>query len=276
MNYMDRLLAASGEHGKHPLVLFSGGMDSTMLMQTLLPYTHVYAFYIDANQAPDKRTKELEARQRLFDLFREHYEFRVQDDKTFDLNETYVKTQNYAMVQPISWLTAALINFEPGRHSGVAIGYLLGDQAPAFRKDMEDFWRSGWALLRGHQEPAPPLWFPLLDNGYTKYDVVKKLKREFILNTWVCENPLTRFGEIVPCNDCKPCRLLKHTLDDYRDFNFGIEHAYRAEESSSAGQLEMDFEDDDSLPRRKNKSIRQSMRMDEIGKEYRKDLKDAA
>lgn len=245
MNYMDRLLAASGEHGKRPLVLFSGGMDSTMLMERLLAYTHVYTFYVEANQAPHKVTKEKEARQALFELFRERFEYSVQGDQTFELNETYVKTANYAMVQPISWLTAGLIHFDPKRHSGLAVGYLLGDQAPAFRKDMDDFWRAGWALLRGHAEPAPPLWFPLLDMGYTKADVIKHLDRKLIHQTWVCENPLQRGERIVVCEDCKPCRLLKHTLDDYRDSNFGIEHPYRGETPNHIGQLEMDFADED-------------------------------
>jgi hypothetical protein len=243
-NYIERMIAASGPNGQHPLVLFSGGMDSTMLLQELLQSMHVYTFYVEANQHPHKVTREREARDNLRRMFYDRYDYGIQDDFEFELNEVFVQTNNYAMVQPISWLTAALIKFDPSRHSGVAIGYLLGDQAPAFRREMEDFWRSGWALLRGMQEPAPPLWFPLLDHGYTKYEVLKRLSHDLMSNTWVCENPHKYDNQIVECKHCKPCQLLRATLDDWRDHHTE-EHPYRTLLSVHAGQLKFDFVEED-------------------------------
>src|SRR6185312_576376 len=103
------------------------------------------------------------------------------------------------------------------------IGYLLGDQAPAYREQLEGFWRNGWMLLRGRMSPPPPLLFPLLDQHVSKASVVRDIDKCLIMSTWVCEIPNT-VGEfalkrIVPCKRCQPCRLLRNTIENWEEDN---------------------------------------------------------
>lgn len=208
---------------KVPLVLFSGGMDSTYLLQFYLDWTNVETMYVQANTHPDKVTKELEARQKLMKLFEKYYKYRVLDDHQVNLTDVWHSCVEDHNTQPISWLTAALLKYNSKRHSAVAIGYLLGDQAPAYREQLEGFWRNGWMLLRGRMSPPPPLLFPLLDQHVSKASVVRDIDKCLIMSTWVCEIPNT-VGEfalkrIVPCKRCQPCRLLRNTIENWEEDN---------------------------------------------------------
>jgi hypothetical protein len=266
MHVYDQIKAASVD-GKRPLVLFSGGWDSTLLLHHLLEFTNVDTFFVRANAHPYKRRKEKEARWKIKDWLNrdrladsdrpDDQRFYVDEDYAFTLDEVWAQTRNYAMVQPISWLSAALIKFDPARHSGVAIGYLLGDQAPAFREHLEGYWKHGWALLRGMFEPAPPLWFPLLDRGITKEVVVRDLPMPLAKLAWACETPKSLKGttryefddddnealdRIIPCGKCKPCRLLAHTIADWEADHNGDDYwATRDAILKDTSQMELDF-----------------------------------
>jgi 7-cyano-7-deazaguanine synthase in queuosine biosynthesis len=218
---------------KRPLVLFSGGIDSTYLVQWYLENGNsVDTLYVHASQHQDKVIKEMHARVQLFKKFTEiyapadAYDRRTDVIKDFEhnLDEQFVKTVDYAMVQPISWLMAALIRFDHRIHSELAIGYLLGDQAPAFYSEIVYAWNNLWVVLHGRTKAIPPIRFPLLDGGLTKYDVMKRIDKRLAAWTWVCEMPRTRDGgesdnlpvheAIYACNSCKPCRLMNHTIAD--------------------------------------------------------------
>jgi hypothetical protein len=221
------------QNNKRPLVLFSGGMDSTSLISWFLHFTNVDVFYVQANVHPWKQQKEKEARELIKARFAEQRKtsdiHRIVDDFELEMNGLYAQTHNYSLVQPISWLTAALIKFNPTVHSGVAVGYLLGDQAPAFRKELEDFWRAGWVLLRGRGMEPPPVWFPLLDFGNTKKNIVEMLDLDLRKLCWVCETPKLKPShrkypddkvpnkQIIACGTCMPCTTLKNQIDNGRE-----------------------------------------------------------
>ncbi|BDD79742.1 hypothetical protein [Burkholderia phage FLC9] len=207
------------EDKKVPLILFSGGMDSTFLVQWFLQYGDVETVFVKADPHPFKRKKEADARRKLFGLFEKYYKHRVLHDHEYDLDRTFSQHQRLNGVQQISWLVAALAIYEPSRHHSVNIGYVLGDQAPAFRKQYEDFWSAGWTMTRGVLDPVPPLLFPILNHQLTKYDVLDRIDKRLVSSTWVCEMPKYE-GEyahkkLVACKHCKPCRLLKHTIEDW-------------------------------------------------------------
>jgi hypothetical protein len=196
-------------------------MDSTYLVQWLLGYGDVETLFVEADPHPLKREKESEARKRLFRLFEKHYKHKVLCDHQHSLVGVYSKHQGLGGIQQISWLTAALAVYDPERHEGVYIGYVLGDQAPAFRAWYEQFWSAGWTITRGVLSPVPRLLFPILNHQLTKYDVVDRIDKRLVTSTWVCEIPY-RHGEgahkqIKACGRCNPCRLLKHTVSDWED-----------------------------------------------------------
>jgi hypothetical protein len=218
---------------KRPLVLFSGGIDSTYLVQRYLENgKSVDTLYVHASQSSDKVIKEMHARMQLFKKFTEIYapahacgrRTDVIKDFEHNLDEQFIKTVDFAMVQPISWIMAALIRFDHRIHSELAIGYLLGDQAPTFYSEMVYAWNNLWVVLHGRTKAIPPILFPLLDGGWTKYDVMKRINKELAALTWVCETPKTRMDAesdnlpvhdtIYACNRCKPCRLMNHTIAD--------------------------------------------------------------
>lgn len=206
-----------------PLVLFSGGMDSTYLVQWLLEYSDVETLYVEADPHPYKKIKEQEARRKLFALFEKYYKHKVVQDHRHSLSGTYSTHQRLYGIQQISWLTAALAVYDADRHSVLNIGYVLGDQAPAFRQYYEAFWAAGWTMTRGVLSPVPPLVFPILNHQLTKYDVVDRIDKRLVTSTWVCETP-HQVGEgahkrIKACKTCRPCRLLKHTVQDWEDSN---------------------------------------------------------
>jgi hypothetical protein len=206
---------------KVPLVLFSGGMDSTYMVQWLLAYGDVDTLFVEADPHPLKRAKETEARNRLFRLFEKHYPHRVLKDHQHSLVGAYSGHQRLDAIQQISWLTAALAVYDSERHEGVYIGYVLGDQAPAFRAWYETFWSSGWTITRGVLSPVPPLLFPILNHQLTKYDVIDRIDKRLVTSTWVCEMPREEgdgaHKRIKACGKCRPCRLLKHTVTDWED-----------------------------------------------------------
>lgn len=213
---------ANIEIEKRPLVLFSGGMDSTYLVQWFLQFGDVDTMYVQANVHPLKVEKETQARKKLFALFEKHYKYKVIQDHQVNLDNVYNRDAGFA-VQPISWLTAAVSLFDVDKHSGLAVGYLLGDQAPAYRENLDGFWGHAWRLLRGRSGNIPPLWFSLLDSHSTKRDVLNRIDKRLVTSTWVCEEP-THQGEhahkrIIACGRCKPCRLLKHTVADWEQDN---------------------------------------------------------
>lgn len=193
------------------------------MTQWFLGYGDVDTLYVFANGHPLKNKKEKEARAKLFALFEKHYKFRVQKDYELQLNNVYRTNMQVGAVQQISWLTAGLIMFDEERHHSLCIGYVLGDQAPAFRQQYEEFWKAGWIMTRGHLSPVPPLLFPILNHQQTKYDVIDRIDKRLVTSTWVCEIP-EEHGDgahkrIKACGKCRPCRLLKHTVDDWEEAN---------------------------------------------------------
>lgn len=224
---------------KHPLVLFSGGLDSTYLISQYLRVGAVDTLSVQANQSEMKQIREEIARKRVIEelgKMSRRYPFTVNREYMRDLNHQFTEVPDYDMVQPISWLTAALIVTDPKIHSEVAIAYLLGDQAPALRQYIDAFWHAGWKLLHWN-EPIVPLVFPLLDAGLTKRKILDRIDKQLVSHVWSCELPSIRPGEGVyfswadveeakkdprrlkACGKCLPCRLMKHTLADYKEDN---------------------------------------------------------
>lgn len=206
-----------------PLVLYSGGMDSTLMLYTELLNRPVDTLYVSCNGGPDREFVENRARQKAMDWFRDRenkHDLRgsVLKDHWIDLNETLVKVKDHKLIQPLAWLIAGLMAFDKSRHSEIQIGYIIGDTAPIKSDSLEAFWRNAYALMHWCKpENAPPVRFPLIESGYSKLDVLTQLPLELADKVWVCELPeKSDGGSYRYCKRCPSCRTQRNALNNYK------------------------------------------------------------
>lgn len=207
---------------KRPLLLFSGGLDSTWQM-----YLHgknkerVDYLYIDGGQSSRKIDCEAETRNDIVHWLTKH--FAANGDPNFDafyyincihrkpVQVKWGRVENHSWCQPISWLIGALSVADPVRHSCVEIGYVMGDEATQLIDDLTKAWNALWAVSR-HGD-APPLSFPL--RYTTKMAIMEQMPGELYAMTWVCELPEgSAKGGYVPCGRCRACETRK--VEEYR------------------------------------------------------------
>jgi hypothetical protein len=205
-----------------PLVLYSGGMDSTLMLYTELLKGSADTLYVENNGTSGRSFMERRAREKAMDWFLSDHgkdlKGRVLQDKVINLNETLVQVKGYKMVQPLAWLIAGLMAFDKNRHSELQIGYILGDAAPVKSAELEAFWRNAYALMHWCMpQNAPPVRFPLLEKGFDKGTVLSHLPLELADKIWVCELPQKKDdGSYHYCKVCTSCRTHLHALYDYK------------------------------------------------------------
>lgn len=213
---------------KIPLVLYSGGLDSTNLVYALLQEGDVDVFYVSGQQSPTKIAAEKAARQRAKRWFYEEHvngqlKGRIISDFSAEIGRTFVDAPDAALVQPITWLTAAFHVCDPKRHSALHVGYIAGDAALAEREHMVGFWQHGWRLLHWRRQKAPPLETMFSDRGWDKLEMLRILPEGLIPHIWVCEKPHVKMrrGEEHPkaCMRCKPCRTMRHAMADFEEYH---------------------------------------------------------
>lgn len=203
--------------GKIPLVLFSGGLDSTFLLYSLLDVVPVDILYVDGCQGVSKATAELKAREKIIRLLESRGDLRL--SCTFKVRNQIIANHGneviaeYRFAQVLPWIYGAISNYTR-EHSSVAISYVLGDDICGDLKDV----RTAWDLISNFTKQHPvPLAFPL--RRIRKTDIYKILPEKLLKLVWVCENPneIKRAGRgtvFKPCGKCVPCITQKVT--EYR------------------------------------------------------------
>lgn len=192
---------------KYPLLLFSGGMDSTYMLDLALVKSHVYTMYVDGGQGPDKVTQEKKARVDIFNSLlkcdnKVLGDFTLNDFSKLQMTDAAKFTK---FKQPIPWLLAALYKTDPIYISEVQIGYTL-DDAMFVLSEIKDLWNAAWKIT--HTEDLVPLKFPLIDLMYEKREVIRFSNQELISKTWVCELPASKGKIYKPCGKCPACARL--------------------------------------------------------------------
>jgi 7-cyano-7-deazaguanine synthase in queuosine biosynthesis len=202
---------------KRPLLLFSGGLDSTMMLNLALRETDVDVLSSDCGQHELKLQAEKLARQRIIrwmDVDRavgdDERRFTVRDRTNF-VGVNFAMAPGMVSSQAPAWLFAALHTFDPNRHSEVRIGYVLGDDALAYRHEMQEAWK--YLSLLSKRETVP-LVFPLI--SYRKSQFLKWLPADLLDLIWVCEIPYWQGTTIVQCGRCNPCQ--RHQMEMTRAF----------------------------------------------------------
>ncbi len=182
-----------------PLILFSGGLDSTTLLyDRLVRGDNVDVLYIDCGQGPNKIAAEKAAAINILDLF--------QDFKSRGLLEAEVETRHmdatfawsrghapstFSFAQVLPWLVTAMQYVDSYKHSKVEIAYCMGDQISSELYKLQAVWAQLWSCIS--DRPLVPLEFPFLRQS--KQYFLERLPSYLRDLTWVCEIPVDRHEE---------------------------------------------------------------------------------
>jgi 7-cyano-7-deazaguanine synthase in queuosine biosynthesis len=186
----------SNEKKKRPLLLFSGGLDSTCMLGQQLEYGDVDTLYVRGPQGRQKAAAELRARKHIFEWFAKNSEHQVRTDYVVDL-EKFGLPIGYRYGQALAWFTAAMNTCDSLEHSKVMIGYGQGDQIIPMLGHLSAAWD---ALAVVVKEKAVGLHFPVME--LSKLEMLKQMPTDLYELTWVCEYPDTS-GQ--PCLRCLTC-----------------------------------------------------------------------
>lgn len=264
------------ESKKVPLILFSGGLDSTYLLQEQLEKGDVEVLYVEGRQSPAKVKAELRARENIIRVLEDitgnkviaqHEiksipEYTVQGYGRRDPNDMDWKFQ-----QPYQWLLGALHAADGRRHSALMIAYVTGDQiSPDLTKIQE-----AWNVMMSFTKQTPvPLEYPVV--YHRKYQIVQRMYAKVYRHHWVCELPVVIYvdeeksksrhlrdlTQYKACGKCEAC--LTHLAT-----NFIFEKMYRPVEEVMRRRLKSEVEDDFRKKKlRKRQEAREIKELSEI------------
>ena len=202
-----------------PLVLFSGGADSTAVLQYRLENGACDILIADSSVGELKLIAEERARTSIIEYLNRQDCTVGRILKTYDLR-TSLKipvSRHWPLQQMPVWFMAALTTLDPDRHSMVDVGYVLGDDAQGSLDKLETLWNMAvdlflgpmWDSQKGRYVPLNiPLVFPFRYSD--KKSIYKRLGSDLFHLTWSCECPICpskdKQEQIEPCGDCKPCK----------------------------------------------------------------------
>ena len=207
---------------KHPLLVFSGGMDSSYMLWKQLEQGDVHTCYIKATQSQEKIEMELAAREKIIKFFEDKTGREVLSDTIVDLGNAFVASRTNAGIWKESWnnnvpdhtFSQALVwpfglqfAADGQRHSEVCLGYVMGDQFAMHLGDMEAAWRHTCNFAR--YEPIP-MRFPLMYK--TKDRILAEMPLEIIPDLWICELSKSVDDRMVACEKCPACETMAKTV----------------------------------------------------------------
>ena len=190
-----------------PLILWTGGADSTLLLFDKLKNGPVDTLYLNSAQGESKSFKELNAIEKIIDS--EEYQklpFKIRDRKVVEMQKgglPFGVSQDLALTQPLLWITGALLVCNRQRHSEVMMGYVMGDDVCGALSNMMNAWdQLEYVTKAGVSGESVRLVFPL--QWTSKETIYKELRRLNIEKlVWSCELPA---GDGTQCGECIPCK----------------------------------------------------------------------
>lgn len=181
--------------GKRPLLLLSGGLDSTYI---LFKYPTADTIRVEVKNSWEKVKREQEAVQRV----REYINHRNlgKDQGRHDVKEYTIEGRNFGFTQMPVWFIKLFEASHPDCHTSAMVGYCDGDQAAESIAWLVTAWDALWRAVRPGAEIVP-LYFPA--SKITKVQMLQEMPDELIKLTWSCEALYgTEAGE---CGQCFPC-----------------------------------------------------------------------
>lgn len=199
------------------LVMLSGGLDSTYLLWHVLQNTRgpVHAHHISLRTPNEPRWAEEDA------ATLKVVEWCRRELRPFDLTESRFDisfTRYVGRDSDLQLLVAAKVAPNLQGAVRVALGWQKDDLDNALFRERfnrgltQAVWQSLCESMDGEwgRGVHRALWFPLIDAGIGKTEMLERLPPELLAVTWSCRSPLkSDFGLSSPCGVCAPCRGLK-------------------------------------------------------------------
>jgi len=197
--------------------MFSGGLDSSFILSTLLTYTDVHLMYVKGIQGEHKTKKELSCRE---DIKAFMHDFRPDHGI---LSDSIIEIPYNTLTQASQWLIGAADRFngvDSNLHSKLIAGYVMGDSIGHILDNMKAFWKNLQTLQGVHE--TVPLSTPLIDAFIGKQFILghTHMPDELLKLIWVCETPKVGKKEawfedkdwytdhLTPCGKCDACKRL--------------------------------------------------------------------
>jgi 7-cyano-7-deazaguanine synthase in queuosine biosynthesis len=197
---------------KHPLILFTGGMDSSLLLKQKLKESHCDVFYLIDTTNPAKVAKEQAAQAAII---AEYSLGRFHVAKRFVAEAPIISSAHDEDRNLFGRLMVAVNQVvDPNRHSAVYCGGVRQDSFYHFRQTTANLWSE---LNRLTHWRNVHIEFPYIYKD--KEFVLTSLDEFTVKKVWVCDHPFTNGGQIKRCGYCSACKLLKETLTDYKRKN---------------------------------------------------------
>lgn len=239
---------------KIPLILFSGGLDSTYLLQQQLEITDVDVLYVDGHQSPHKAEVEKKHRQQILKYLQMNSKFQVKrqyevDIKMFTLGRY---REEWKFQQPHQWIMGALQTIDHTRHSELMIAYVTGDQINYHCGDIMQAWNS---LQYFSKREAVPVSFPLI--YLRKTEILAEINPAAFAWHWVCELPRLKSDtpdpemgpwippkrkrwdkhDYEPCGKCTACQTSLTLQEGWKIVNHYPDYTLREEMTRRARQF---------------------------------------
>jgi 7-cyano-7-deazaguanine synthase in queuosine biosynthesis len=196
---------------KVPLILFSGGLDSSHMLEEMLAVGDVETLYVIGGQAPDKVIQERVARNAIMYHLEKRTGNKVLKDHEVRTNQMFVHMADHMFQQPAMWITGALQVSDANKHSELLIGYVAGDQISC----KIPYIQQAWDYLQLFSKVTPiPVRFPL--QLITKLEILDRISSHVVGKVWVCEMPHEKERRLVACKCCTPCLTMAATLHAWK------------------------------------------------------------
>jgi len=194
---------------KRPLVLWSGGTDSTCLVIDLLKEGDIDVLYIDIanNVIPQRHEKKAITKLKCL-ILDANLPGKIISEYKFGYSTISVTKQIYA--QPALWINAAAYIADTDIHSSVNLGYVRADDAWYYRTEIMNLYTAMNDLVSEGKEV--PLEFPLKWDSKTM--LIERLKKfvyfkQVMRLIYWCEK-----GTKIQCGECRSCLRHKSELGD--------------------------------------------------------------
>jgi len=186
---------------KRPLVLWSGGTDSTCLVIELLTQGDIDIMYVDLKNNENQQRHEKTAIRKLRCIINDaNLKGKIVNEHSFGYNTISVTKTMY--VQPALWITAVAYIANINTHCGVNIAFIKYDAAWHYKTEIHAVYDAMNNLVCDGD--TVPLVFPY--EWKTKVDLINDLKDfiyyEQIMNLiYYCES-----GKKGNCGECSSCK----------------------------------------------------------------------
>lgn len=198
---------------KVPLLLWSGGLDSTWMLWQAVQKGDVDYVTVNGGQCRNKRVSEEYARIRALKWMRARTSNTIREIKCHvELRLAEMPALTWS--QTVPWLVGALSVIDPKRHSSLEIGYVMGDEVGCILDTLKSAWDGLWKVSK--QGDTVSLNFPL--TMISKRRILENIPRGLYDCIWYCELPQQhddpRVLMRVPCDGCAAC--ITHKTELYR------------------------------------------------------------